>query len=117
MAVLVESDLGSGYRNQFVMPAGGEIRDFAVLYPDNGIFDVMAMPAAPEIRHLVYVIIEEEPRGGAGQPLASRAEEQARALGALSLSLMVELDNEPALRLYQAAGQVGARRLSGASSE
>ncbi len=115
-------------------------------------FFALRVGIGPEVRHLVYVFVEEEARGGAGQALASHAEEQARALCALSLSLKAELDNEPALRLYQsagyeelgrpngmttmmkdlgkgrwieapteaiaeAAGQAGARRLSGTSSE
>ncbi|RFC62378.1 GNAT family N-acetyltransferase [Fulvimarina endophytica] len=58
----------------------------------------------PEVRHLVYVFVEEAARGGTGKLLASLAEERARELGAISITLKVELDNKPALSVYEEAG-------------
>ncbi|ESR25523.1 hypothetical protein N177_1635 [Lutibaculum baratangense AMV1] len=46
---------------------------------------------------------EGRPRRGGGQ-LAAFAEEAARDLGALSVTLKAETDNEAAMRLYQGAG-------------
>ena len=67
-------------------------------------FFALRVGIGPEVRHLVYVFVEEAARGGAGARLAALAEQAARDLGALSMTLKVELDNEPALRLYRAAG-------------
>lgn len=76
-------------------------------------FFALRVGIGPEVRHLVYVFVEEAARGGAGQMLADHAEAQARALGALSMTLKVELDNEPALRLYQSAGYEELGRRAG----
>ncbi len=67
-------------------------------------FFALRVGIGPEVRHLVYVFVAEEARGGAGTRLAQLAEEAARDLGALSISLKVELDNDPALALYRGAG-------------
>jgi len=67
-------------------------------------FFALRVGIGPEVRHLVYVFVEEESRGGAGKELAALAEQAARDLGAISITLKVELDNEPALAVYQAAG-------------
>lgn len=70
---------------------------------DVGFF-ALRVGIGPEVRHLVYVFVEEQARGGAGRMLAAHAESAARDLGARSVTLKVELDNEPALRLYLSAG-------------
>jgi ribosomal protein S18 acetylase RimI-like enzyme len=43
-------------------------------------------------------------RGGTGEVLLSMAEDAARQLNALTMTLKVELDNAPALNLYRKAG-------------
>ncbi|GGL73923.1 GNAT family N-acetyltransferase [Wenxinia marina] len=67
-------------------------------------FFALRVGVGPEVRHLTYVFVEEAARGGAGTQLAGMAEEAARALGAMSITLKVELDNEPALALYRSSG-------------
>lgn len=67
-------------------------------------FFALRVGIGPEVRHLVYVFVEEAARGGAGKRLTELAEEAARGLGALSITLKAETDNEPAMRLYQGAG-------------
>lgn len=67
-------------------------------------FFALRVGVGPEVRHLTYVFVAEEARGGAGAPLAALVEEAARELGALSISLKVELDNAPALAMYESAG-------------
>ena len=67
-------------------------------------FFALRVGIGPEVRHLVYVFVEEAARGGAGKRLAELAEQAARDLGALSITLKAETDNEPAMRLYQGAG-------------
>ena len=76
-------------------------------------FFALRVGIGPEVRHLVYVFVEEAARGGAGQQLAELAERAARDLGALSITLKVELDNEPALRLYLSAGYEELGRSNG----
>ncbi len=56
------------------------------------------------MRHLVYVFVEEAARGGAGRRLTELAEQAARDLGALTMTLKAETDNAPAMRLYRRAG-------------
>lgn len=58
----------------------------------------------PEVRHLTYVYLAEEARGGAAAELNERVEQAALDLGALTLTLKVELDNAPALNAYLSAG-------------
>ena len=76
-------------------------------------FFALRVGIGPEVRHLVYVFVEEAARGGAGGRLAELAEQAARDLGAISITLKVELDNEPALRLYQSAGYEELGRRNG----
>lgn len=76
-------------------------------------FFALRIGIGPEVRHLVYVFVEEKARGGAGRQLAELAEQAARDLGALSITLKCELDNEPALRLYESAGYEELGRRSG----
>ncbi len=75
-------------------------------------FFALRVGVGPEVRHLVYVFVEKESRGGAGERLTELAEQAARELGALSITLKAELDNEKALRLYQSAGyeELGRRQ-------
>ncbi|MFX0547561.1 GNAT family N-acetyltransferase [Roseovarius sp. S1116L3] len=58
----------------------------------------------PEVRHLTYVYLVEEARGGAAAELTERVEQAALELGALVLTLKVDLDNAPALNAYLSAG-------------
>lgn len=67
-------------------------------------FFALRVGVGPEVRHLVYVFVEKGSRGGAGERLAELAEQAARDLGALSITLKAELDNEKALRMYESAG-------------
>ncbi|MEF2551078.1 GNAT family N-acetyltransferase [Aurantimonas sp. A2-1-M11] len=76
-------------------------------------FFALRVGIGPEVRHLVYVFVEAAARGGAGARLAALAEEAARDLGAISITLKVELDNEPALRVYEAAGYEELSRRNG----
>lgn len=75
-------------------------------------FFALRVGIGPEVRHLVYVFVEEAARGGAGRQLAAMAEDAARDLGALSVTLKAETDNEAAMRLYEGAGyeELGRRR-------
>ncbi|MBO0905119.1 GNAT family N-acetyltransferase [Jiella sonneratiae] len=79
---------------------------------DVGFF-ALRVGIGPEVRHLVYVFVEEAARGGAGKELAAHAEATAKALGALSVTLKVELDNEPALAVYHSAGYEELGRRNG----
>lgn len=76
-------------------------------------FFALRVGVGPEVRHLAYVYVRPEMRGGAGHQLAAMAEDKARDLGALSLTLKVELDNEPALKIYQDAGYEELSRRGG----
>ena len=67
-------------------------------------FFALRVGIGPEVRHLVYVFVEAASRGGAGARLAQLVERCARDLRALSVTLKVELDNQPALRAYRSAG-------------
>ena len=58
----------------------------------------------PEQRHLVFVFLVPEVRGGTGGALIDLVEGAARELEALTITLKVELDNAPALALYRGAG-------------
>ncbi len=79
---------------------------------DVGFF-ALRVGVGPEVRHLTYVFVEERMRGGSGEELARLAENAARDLGALSITLKVELDNEPALNLYQKSGYEELSRRGG----
>ena len=70
---------------------------------DVGFF-ALRVGIGPEVRHLTYVFVEESMRGGTGEGLLSMAEDAARQLNALTMTLKVELDNAPALNLYRKAG-------------
>ena len=67
-------------------------------------FFALRVGIGPEVRHLTYAFVAPEARGGAGGQLAAEVEAAARALGALSVTLKVELDNAPALNAYVSAG-------------
>ncbi|SHI58801.1 GNAT family N-acetyltransferase [Wenxinia saemankumensis] len=58
----------------------------------------------PEQRHLAYVYVAPEARGGAGDRLTTLVEKAARDLDALTVTLKCETDNAPALNAYRAAG-------------
>nr|WP_255720580.1 GNAT family N-acetyltransferase [Acuticoccus kalidii] len=76
-------------------------------------FFALRVGVGPEVRHLAYVYVAPEVRGGAGHALVEMAEDKARELGALSLSLKVETENAPALKIYESAGYEELSRRSG----
>ncbi len=76
-------------------------------------FFALRVGVGPEVRHLTYVFIEPAARGGAGHRLAEIAEQAARDLGALTITLKVETDNEPALTVYEKAGYEELARRNG----
>ncbi|EPX80435.1 GNAT family N-acetyltransferase [Salipiger mucosus] len=76
-------------------------------------FFALRVGVGPEVRHLTYVFVEEEMRGGTGHQMAGWIERAARDLGALTITLKCETDNEPALRVYQAAGYEELSRKGG----
>jgi len=67
----------------------------------------------PEVRHLTYVYLTEEARGGAAAELTERVEQAARTLGALVVTLKVELDNVQAVNAYLSAGYEELSRRNG----
>ncbi|MFP4274170.1 MAG: GNAT family N-acetyltransferase [Paracoccaceae bacterium] len=67
-------------------------------------FFALRVGIGPEVRHLAYVFLAREMRGGGGAQLVALVEEAALGLGALSVSLKVELDNGPAVNAYLSAG-------------
>ncbi|SFE46771.1 GNAT family N-acetyltransferase [Roseivivax sediminis] len=67
-------------------------------------FFALRVGIGPEVRHLTYAYVVPEARGGAGAEMARLVEEAARALDALTITLKVETDNEPALNAYRSAG-------------
>ncbi|PYE84828.1 GNAT family N-acetyltransferase [Pseudoroseicyclus aestuarii] len=78
----------------YLLDAQGQEVGFFALRPGIG----------PEQRHLAYVFVAEEARGGAGEQVAALVEEAARALRALTVTLKVEADNLPAHAAYVSAG-------------
>ena len=76
-------------------------------------FFALRIGIGPEVRHLVYVFVEEASRGGTGKELAAYAQAAAKDLGAISITLKVELDNQPALAVYEAAGYEELGRRNG----
>lgn len=79
-------------------------------------FFALRVGIGPEVRHLTYVFVAPEARGGAGAALAAMVEEAAQGLGALSITLKVDLDNEPALSLYRSAGYEELSRRGGTAT-
>ena len=67
----------------------------------------------PEVRHLVYVYVAPEARGGAGERLTALAERAARDLGARVITLKAETDNAAAMRLYAKMGYEELGRRNG----
>ena len=96
---LHEADDASFY---IVDPAGREVGFFA-----------LRVGVGPEVRHLVYVFVAAAARGGAGERLAELAEAAATDLGALSVTLKVETDNDAAMRLYDKMGYEELGRRNG----
>lgn len=70
---------------------------------DVGFF-ALRQGIGPEVRHLTYVYIMEEARGGAAAELTEHVQQAALDLGALAVTLKVELDNAPAHNAYLSAG-------------
>ena len=61
---------------------------------------------------IAYMAVEREHRGGGvGAALLQEAEDEARAMGAPYISLMVTEENDPARALYERAGYLTERRL------
>ncbi|WP_102109534.1 GNAT family N-acetyltransferase [Oceaniglobus roseus] len=78
----------------YILDATGAEVGFFALRPGVG----------PEMRHLAYVYLSPEQRGGSGARVAELAEEAAKSLGAALVTLKVEVENEPAVNTYKAAG-------------
>jgi ribosomal protein S18 acetylase RimI-like enzyme len=76
-------------------------------------FFALRVGVGPEVRHLTYVYVDEAARGGAGAQMTALVEQAARELGALSITLKVELDNAPALNAYHSAGYEELARRNG----
>lgn len=70
---------------------------------DVGFF-ALRQGIGPEVRHLTYVYIIEAARGGAAAEVTEHVRQAALALGALAVTLKVELDNAPAHSAYLSAG-------------
>ncbi len=97
----------------------GEGQDVSFYLEDDAGRDVgffaLREGIGPEVRHLTYVYLVEEARGGAAAELNERVEQAALDLGALTLTLKVELDNAPALNAYLSAGYEELSRRHGAA--
>ncbi len=76
-------------------------------------FFALRIGIGPEVRHLVYVFLVPEVRGGAGERLAALSEDAAARLGATAISLKVELDNPRAHATYLSAGYAELGRSNG----
>ena len=76
-------------------------------------FFALRVGVGPEVRHLTYVFVTEEARGGVGARMAALVEQAARELGALTVTLKVETDNAPALNAYLGAGYEELSRRGG----
>ncbi|WOI57800.1 GNAT family N-acetyltransferase [Palleronia sp. LCG004] len=98
----------------------GELDDVSYYLRDDAGRDVgffaLRVGIGPEVRHLTYVYLSEEARGGAASELTERVEQAARDLGALALTLKVELDNAPALNAYLSAGYQELSRRQGTAT-
>ncbi|SDY18505.1 GNAT family N-acetyltransferase [Citreimonas salinaria] len=79
---------------------------------DVGFF-ALRVGVGPEVRHLTYLFLQPEARGGAGARMAELVEQAARSLGALTVTLKCELENLPALNAYRAAGYEELSRRGG----
>lgn len=95
----------------------GEGQDVSFYLQDDAGRDVgffaLREGIGPEVRHLTYVYLAEEARGGAAAELNQRVEEAAVDLGALTLTLKVEVDNAPAFNAYVSAGYEEMSRRQG----
>ncbi|MGZ9809756.1 GNAT family N-acetyltransferase [Pseudoroseicyclus sp. H15] len=95
----------------------GDLEDVSFYLQDETGRDVgffaLREGVGPEVRHLTYVFLAEEARGGAAAELNARVEEAALDLGALVLTLKVELDNAPAVNAYLSAGYEELSRRQG----
>lgn len=79
---------------------------------DVGFF-ALRQGIGPEVRHLTYVYVTEEARGGAAAEVTEHVEQAARTLGALVVTLKVEVDNAPAFNAYLSAGYEELSRRKG----
>ncbi|SHJ59982.1 Protein N-acetyltransferase, RimJ/RimL family [Palleronia salina] len=95
----------------------GEAQDVSFYLQDDSGQDVgffaLREGVGPEVRHLTYVYLTEDARGGAAAELTERVEEAALALDALVLTLKVEVDNAPAFNAYLSAGYEEMSRRQG----
>jgi len=85
--------------------------------PENGGTEVgffaLRVGAGPEIRHLTYVYVAPEARGGAGALMADLVERAARDLEALTVTLKCETGNEAAFATWLSAGYEELSRRDG----
>jgi RimJ/RimL family protein N-acetyltransferase len=79
---------------------------------DVGFF-ALRVGVGPEVRHLTYLFLDPDHRGGSGARMAELVEQAARSLRALTVTLKCEIDNLPALGAYRAAGYEELSRRGG----
>lgn len=95
----------------------GELDDVSFYLQDEAGQDVgffaLRQGVGPEVRHLTYVYVTEEARGGAAAEVTEHVEQAARTLGALVVTLKVEIDNAPAFNAYLSAGYEELSRRKG----
>ena len=110
---------GFSYRNAIVAEVGGEIAACLVGYRLDDPYDLGDLEDIPPLVRPLVLLEAKAPgswyvnvlatfpefrRQGIGMELLGIAEEKAREEGAHALSVIVAGENEPAARLYAAAG-------------
>jgi ribosomal protein S18 acetylase RimI-like enzyme len=110
---------GFSYRNAIVAEIGGEVAACLVGYRLDDPYDLGGLDEVPQLVRPLVLLEAKAPgswyvnvlatfpefrRRGLGMALLRLAEEKAREAGATALSVIVAGENEPAARLYAAAG-------------
>jgi len=110
---------GFSYRNAIVAEVGGEIAACLVGYRLDDPYDLGNLAEIPELMRPLVLLEAKAPgswyvnvlatfpefrRHGIGMALLGIAEQKAREERAQALSVIVAAENEPAARLYAAAG-------------
>ena len=110
---------GFSYRNAIVAEVGGEVAACLVGYRLDDPYDLGGLEEIPPLVRPLVLLEAKAPgswyvnvlatfpefrRQGIGMALLGIAEQKAREQGAPALSVIVAAENEPAARLYEAAG-------------
>ena len=110
---------GFSYRNAIIAEAGGEVAACLVGYRLDDPYDLGGLEQVPALVRPLVLLEAKAPgswyvnvlatfpefrRRGLGMALLRLAEERACEAGAPALSVIVAGENEPAARLYKAAG-------------